>query len=75
MPAGSGVARGVSAKELKDGIDHLAGVWFDEAVRELSFHSTSQNCRFTLLHFKNADRGVWHAEQRTEDTYDRFMRG
>jgi hypothetical protein len=75
MPAGSGVARGVSAEELRCGIDHPAGVWFDEPVREMSFHSRSQNCRFTLLHLKNADRGAWHAEQRTEDTYDRFMRG
>jgi hypothetical protein len=68
MPAESGIARGVSAKELKDGIDHPAGVWFEEPVRELSFHSASQNCRFTLLHLKNADLGAWHAEQRTEDT-------
>jgi IrrE N-terminal-like domain len=74
MPAGSGVARGVRAGELRSGIDHPAGVWFDEPVRELSFHSTSQNCRFTLLHFKNSDRGAWHPTPRTEDTYDRFVR-
>jgi hypothetical protein len=58
-----------------DRIDHPPGVWFGEPVREMSFHSTSQNCRFTLLHLKNADHGAWHSEQRTEDTYDRFMRG
>jgi IrrE N-terminal-like domain len=74
LPAGSGGARGVSASELRSGIDQPAGIWFDEPVRELSFHSTAQNCRFTLLHLKNADRGAWHAEERTEDTYDRFMR-
>jgi hypothetical protein len=74
MPAKSGIACGVAVDELRSGIDHPAGVWFDEPVREMSFHSTSQNCRFTLLHLKNADRGAWHAEERTEDTYDRFMR-
>ncbi len=75
IPTGSGVARGAPADELRSGIDHPSGVWFGEPVREMSFHSTSQNCRFTLLHLKNADRGAWHSEQRTEDTYDRFMRG
>ena len=69
------MARGAPADELRSGIDHPSGVWFGEPVREMSFHSTSQNCRFTLLHLKNADRGAWHSEQRTEDTYDRFMRG
>jgi hypothetical protein len=75
LPAGSGGARGVSASELRNGINQSAGIWFDEPVRELSFHSTAQNCRFTLLHLKNADRGAWHGEApSTEDTYDRFMR-
>jgi hypothetical protein len=36
MPAGSGIARGVPAVELRSGIDHPAGVWFDEPVLEMS---------------------------------------
>jgi hypothetical protein len=75
LPARSGVARGAPADELRSGLDQPAGVWFNEPVLEMSFHSTSQNCRFTLLHLNTADRGVWHADQRTEDTYDRFVRG
>lgn len=73
LPAGSGVAIGDFSDELKNGVDHAAGVWFDEPVRELSFYASQQRCAFTLLHFRNSDRsGAWHEEPRTEDVYDRF---
>ena len=66
---------GAFSDELKAGIDHLAGVWFDEPVRELSFRATNLKLVYTLLHFKNSDRAIWHAEAPPmEDSYDRFNR-
>ncbi|MBN8990652.1 MAG: ImmA/IrrE family metallo-endopeptidase [Rhizobiales bacterium] len=74
LPVGSGAAAGKFSDELRAGIEHAAGVWFNEPVRELSFHATNLNAIYTLLHFRNADGGVWHAEPETEDSYDRFNR-
>jgi hypothetical protein len=75
LPAGSGAASGTFSEELKAGIQHPAGVWFDEPVQELSFHATNLNIVYTLLHFKNSDRAVWHAEgPAVEDSFDRFNR-
>jgi hypothetical protein len=75
IPAGSGAANGAFSDELKAGIDHPAGVWFDEPVRELSFRATNLKVVYTLLHFKNSDRAIWHAEAPSmEDSYDRFNR-
>jgi hypothetical protein len=74
IPAGSGAASGAFSDELKAGIEHPAGVWFDEPVRELSFRATNLNVVYTLLHFKNSDRAIWHAEPTIENSYDRFQR-
>jgi hypothetical protein len=74
IPAGSGAATGAFSDELKAGVNHPAGVWFDEPVRELSFRATNLNVVYTLLHFKNLDRAIWHAEPTIEDSYDRFQR-
>jgi hypothetical protein len=74
IPAGSGAASGSFSDELKAGIDHQAGVWFDEPVRELSFRTINLNVVYTLLHFKNSERAIWHAEPTIEDSYDRFQR-
>lgn len=73
LPPGSGVASGNFSDELKNGIDHAAGVWFDEPVRELSFYATQQRCTYTLLHFRNSASGAWHAEPPIKDTYDRTV--
>lgn len=43
-------------------------------MRELSFYATNLNATYTLLHFKNSDRTVWHADPKIEDSYDRFNR-
>jgi hypothetical protein len=73
LPSGSGVACGSFSDELKAGIDHPAGVWFDEPVREFSFYAAQQRCAYTLLHFRNSDRGgAWHGGPTVEDTFDRF---
>jgi uncharacterized protein DUF955 len=75
LPAGSGAAGGTFSEELKAGIQHQAGVWFDEPVRELSFRATNLNIVYTLLHFKNSDRAVWHADgPAVDDSFDRFNR-
>jgi hypothetical protein len=58
IPAGSGAASGPFSDELKAGIDHPAGVWFDEPVRELSFRAANLNVAYTLLDLKNSDRAI-----------------
>jgi hypothetical protein len=41
----------------------------------LSFRATNLNIVYTLLHFKNSDRAVWHADgPAVEDSFDRFNR-
>jgi hypothetical protein len=74
LPLGSGAGAGKFSDELRAGIDHPAGVWFDEPVRELSFRATNLNATYTLLHFKNSEPTAWHAEPEIEDSYDRFNR-
>ena len=59
LPAGSGVAAGEFTDELRSGIDHPAGVWFDEPVRELSFYASQLGCTYTLLHFRNTGLSYW----------------
>jgi hypothetical protein len=75
LPPGSGAASGSFSEELKSGIQHSAGVWFDEPVRELSFHAASLNIVYTLLHFRTSDHTTWHADSPDlEDSFERFNR-
>lgn len=74
LPPRSGAGAGIFSEELRAGIEHPAGVWFEEPVRELSFRATNLNVTYTLLHFKNSDRTVWHAEPEVEVSFDRFNR-
>jgi IrrE N-terminal-like domain len=72
LPLLSAVGRGAFTDGARAGIDHPAGVWFDEPVRELSIRSTFYDLNYTLLHLRN---GMWHvalAEPHVEDTFDRF---
>ncbi len=75
IAGGSGAASGTFSEELKAGIQHPGGVWFNEPVRELSFRATNLNIVYTLLHFENSDRATWHAEDpAVEGSFDRFKR-
>jgi hypothetical protein len=75
VPPGSGVGRGKFTDEIRAGTDHVAGVWFDEPVRELSIRSQAYDLNYTLLLFGNEYRNLWLAEPHEEDTYDRFTNG
>jgi hypothetical protein len=72
IPAGSGVGLAKFTDEVRVGIDHPAGVWFAEPVRELSIRAEAYDLNYTLLHFGNEDRSAWFAEPHEEDTYDRL---
>jgi len=75
LPPGSAVGRSEFTAETKAGVDHPAGVWFNEPVRELSFRAEKYDLNYTLLHLGNIDRGPWLEESHVEDTYERFNSG
>jgi hypothetical protein len=75
LPTGSAVGRNEFTVETKAGIDHPTGIWFNEPVRELSFHTEKYDLNYTLLHLGNIDRGPWLAEPHVKDTYERFNGG
>jgi hypothetical protein len=71
LPPESAVGRNQFTAETKTGIDHPVGVWFNEPVRELSFHVDKYDLNYTLLHLGNVDRGPWLAETHIEDAFER----
>ncbi len=75
LPPGSSVGQNQFTAKTKAGVDHPAGIWFNEPVRELSFRTDKYDLNYTLLHLGNIDRGPWLAEAHVEDTYDRFNGG
>jgi uncharacterized protein DUF955 len=75
LPAGSAVGQEQFTPDVRSGVDHAAGVWFNEPVRELSFRSEKYDTTYTLLHLGNAEPKSWVEGKPLEDTYERFMRG
>jgi hypothetical protein len=75
VPPVSGVGRADFTANSRAGIDHPAGVWFDEPVRELSMRSAHYNLNYTLLHLNNYIQHVGIAEPHVNDTFDRFNMG
>ena len=75
LPPGSAVGQNQFTAETKAGVDHPAGIWFNEPVRELSFRTDKYDLNYTLLHLGNISRGPWLAEVHVEDTFDRFNGG
>lgn len=75
LPPGSAVGQNVFTAETKAGVEHPAGIWFAEPVRELSFRAEKYDLNYTLLHLGNVDRGPWLTEPHVEDSFDRFNGG
>ncbi len=75
LPPLSAVGRRAFTDDTRAGINHPAGVWFDEPVRELSIRSTRYDLNYTLLHLSNDIQHVGLAEPHVEDTFDRFDMG
>jgi len=75
LPPGSAVGRNEFTAETKAGVDHPAGIWFNEPVRELSFHAEKYDLSYTLLHLGDIDRGPWPVESHVEDAYERLNGG
>jgi IrrE N-terminal-like domain len=74
LPAGSAVRQEQFTPDVRGGIDHAAGVWFNEPVREHSFRSEQYDTAYTLLHLRDAEPKAWNEGTPLEDTYERFMR-
>ncbi|MGO9547872.1 MAG: ImmA/IrrE family metallo-endopeptidase [Rhodomicrobium sp.] len=73
VPAASLVDRRDIAEILRDGIDHPAGIWFDERCRQLSIFSDRYDQVISILHFDNNSARSNHFEEPPEeDTFDRF---
>ena len=75
LPRGSVVGQEQFTPEARAGIDHPAGVWFNQSVREHSFRSEKYDTAYTLLHLGDAEPKSWAEEKPLEDTFQRFMRG
>ncbi len=59
--------------EAKTGIERPIGIWsFPEQVIEMCVRSDRYNQEITLLHFGGREP-AFHAEERQEDVYDRFI--
>jgi hypothetical protein len=74
LPAGSAVAQDQFTPEVRAGVDHPTGVWFNERAQELSFRSEKYDTAYTLLHLGTAEPKAWDEGRNLEDTYERFMR-
>jgi hypothetical protein len=72
VPLLSSVGRGEFNDEARNGVQHPAGVWFEEPVTELSIRSQRYDLNYTLLHLSNDVQHVGIAEPHIEDAYDRF---
>jgi hypothetical protein len=73
VPPASIVDRRDIADILRDGIDHPAGVCFDERCMQLSIDSDKYDQVISILHFAgNSARSTHFDEPREEDTRDRF---
>ncbi len=75
VPSLSAVGRAEFNDKARSGVDHPAGVWFDESVKELSIRSQRYDLNYTLLHLRSDVRRVGLAEPHVEDVYDRFSVG
>jgi hypothetical protein len=74
LPAGSAVAQEQFTPEVRAGVDHPTGVWFNERARELTFRSEKYDTAYTLLHLGAAEPKAWDEGRSLEDTFERFMR-
>lgn len=74
LPAGSAVGQGHFTPEARSGIDHPAGVWFNQPTKEHSFWSEKYETAYTLLHLADAEPKSWAEGRPLEDTFERFIR-
>ena len=75
VPPLSLVGRGEFNDETRSGVNHPAGIWFDEPVKELSIRSPRYDLNYTLLNLSTDIQHVGLAEPHVEDTFDRFSVG
>ena len=64
-----------SPTRRESGVNHPAGIWFDEPVKEFSIRSEKYDLNYTLLHLSNEVHHFEFAEPHVEDTFDRFTIG
>ena len=57
----------------KAGVEHRAGVWFREPVREMTIFSEQYEFAITLLTLEDRD-SHWSREEAEFDTYDALTR-
>ena len=75
LPSGSAASQEQFTPEVRAGIDHPAGVWFAERVRERSFKSEKYDTVYTLLHLSPPVPKEWDQGRDLEDTFKRFIKG
>jgi hypothetical protein len=74
IPNVSCAGAGDYSEVAREGVRHPPGVWFPEAVEEISIFSENYDQTFTVLHLDDAGRGYRLVEEHVDDTFDRFAR-
>ena len=72
IPTNSLVGRCDLADIGREGVDHPAGVWFDEPCTEITLHSDKYDQSLGLLHFPKSAPRFSIYEEPEQDTFDRF---
>jgi hypothetical protein len=72
IPAMSLAARQDMLADGRSGVDLPVGIWFPEAVREMTIFAEKYDFVVTLLLLENRDRWMALDPEDEEDTYDRF---
>lgn len=73
IPAASLAARQDRLVDGRLGVDLPAGVWFNEAVREMTVFADQYDFAVTLLMLSDNYEPRWQEEPVDEDTYDRLL--
>ena len=72
IPSNSLVGRRDLAYIGREGVDHPAGVWFDEPCTEIALHSDKYDQSIALLHFSKSAPRFSIYEEPEQDAFDRF---
>ncbi len=72
IPTNSLMSRDDLADRGRDGVDHPAGVWFNEPCTEIALHSDKYDQSLALLHYSKSDPRFSIDEEPEQDAFDRF---
>jgi hypothetical protein len=73
LPTASAVGQNRFTIDVRNGVDHPSGVWFEEECREMTIRSERYDLSYTLLHFGDyIFQADTFEDNGPQDTYERF---